>query len=357
MTLGRITVSALLFVALFASSAPTGALEPSATGFDAWVSELRGEALDRNISASTLDTALAGVTLSEKVIDLDRKQPEFKLDFTRYLGNVINERRVRDGKRRLAQHRDLLREIETRYGVQPRFIVALWGIESDFGRRMGSFEVIQSLVTLAYDGRRATFFRSELFDALQILEEGHVQSGRMLGSWAGAVGQPQFMPSSFHSFAVDHDGDSRRDLWGSVPDVLASVANYLSRSGWKGDQIWGREVRLPQNFDTDLTGRRKTRALAEWQELGVRRKGGLRRCDRLARRAGRPGIRRLRQLRRAAEVEPLGLLRHSRRHPGRPPGGPLASRRGYEGFCPLTHAPAGGFSTTMNCIASSDTRQ
>lgn len=271
MTHRRTAASILTLLGVCLLAAPAGA---SPNDFEDWIAALRVEALGRGISAATLDAALADVRPLEKVIELDRKQPEFKLTFEQYLGHVVNDRRVSDGKRRLHEHRALLQEIETRYGVQPRFIVALWGIESDYGRRMGSFPVIEALVTLAHDKRRADFFRGELFHALRILDQGHVSPERMLGSWAGAVGQPQFMPSSFHNFAVDHDGDSRQDLWDSVPDVLASVANYLSKSGWKGDRIWGREVELPPGFDPALAGRKNGRSLAEWQRLGVRRLGG-----------------------------------------------------------------------------------
>ena len=182
--------------------------------------------------------------------------------------------RVNRGKRLLRKHRALLTEIGDAYGVQPRFIVALWGIESDFGRVTGGFPVLDSLATLAFDGRRGEFFRGQLIEALRIVDDGHIQPDKMLGSWAGAMGQSQFMPSSFQQFAVDHDGDGRRDIWGTLPDVFASAANYLARAGWKHDHTWGRQVRLPEGFDHDLAGLGVKKPLNEWQALGVRRSNG-----------------------------------------------------------------------------------
>jgi membrane-bound lytic murein transglycosylase B len=243
-------------------------------GFPDWLTELRDEALERQISAATLDAALANLQPNDKVIELDRKQPESEMTFERYLKIVVTPERIRTGRRKLAEHRALLREVQERFGVQPRFLVALWGVESNYGRRMGSFPVVEALATLAWDGRRGAFFRGELLDALRILDEGHIEPDRMLGSWAGAMGQPQFIPSSFRRYAVDFDGDARRDIWQSEADVLASAANYLSTEGWDDDLIWGREVRLPDGFDPQLLGRKTRRSLGEWQELGVRRANG-----------------------------------------------------------------------------------
>ena len=269
----RFSLIVSVCLVLLCAIAPNRAEQPDAE-FQDWVAALRDEALSRNISPQTLDLALADLEFLDRVVELDRDQPEFTLTFDEYLDRIINDRRVSTGKQKLREHRALLEELRDRYGVQPRFIVALWGIESDFGRRTGSFSVIDSLATLAYDGRRGAFFRRELLDALTILDEGHIERSRMLGSWSGAMGQPQFMPSSFRRFAVDHDGDARRDIWGSVPDALASAANYLSGSGWRGDLIWGREVRLPDDLDASLVGRGKGRPIAQWQELGVRRHDG-----------------------------------------------------------------------------------
>jgi membrane-bound lytic murein transglycosylase B len=255
-------------------SGATPGAEPPDDAFQVWLAGLREEALSRDVSVETLDLALSQVELLSRVIELDRNQPEFTMTFAQYRDRIISEKRVRTGRDLLWKHRALLAELRSEYGVQPRFIVALWGIESNFGERTGSFSVIDALSTLAYDGRRGKFFRGELLDALTILDEGHIDRDRMNGSWSGAMGQPQFIPSSFRRFAVDHDGDSRRDIWASVPDVLASAANYLAKSGWRGDRIWGREVRLPDGFDPALSGRKVRRSLAEWQALGVRRSDG-----------------------------------------------------------------------------------
>jgi membrane-bound lytic murein transglycosylase B len=244
------------------------------TSFDAWLRELRKEALAQKISPEILTSALQGVQPLEKVIELDRSQPEFTMTFDRYRERVVSEERIRDGKRKMREHRDLLASIRKRYGVQPRFLVALWGAESRFGEQMGDYRVVDALATLAYDGRRSAFFRRELLDALHILNQGHVEPDAMLGSWAGAMGQMQFMPSSFRVYSVDFDGDKRSDLWGNSSDALASAANYLARSGWHGDQTWGREVRLPKGFDRKLIGRKVTRTLPQWQALGVRRASG-----------------------------------------------------------------------------------
>jgi membrane-bound lytic murein transglycosylase B len=243
-------------------------------GFDEWLAGLRQEALTRKISPATLDAALDGIRPLEKVIELDRSQPESTMTFARYREMIVSKERIATGRKMMRQHRSLLAQIRERHGVQPRFLVALWGIESRFGERMGSYRVVEALATLAYDGRRSKFFRGELLDALQILEEGHIPADGMLGSWAGAMGQVQFMPSSFHAYAVDFNGDGRRDLWTNTGDALASGANYLARSGWKSDQTWGREVRLPKGFDRSLIGRKVTRTLPQWQALGVRRADG-----------------------------------------------------------------------------------
>jgi membrane-bound lytic murein transglycosylase B len=251
-----------------------GAMAAQEAAFDVWLTDLRKEALARKISPEILDAALQGIEPLEKVIELDRSQPEFTMTFARYRERVVSEQRVDAGKRMMREHGKLLQAVHKRYGVQPRFLVALWGIESRFGEHMGDYRVVEALATLAYDGRRSKFFRGELLDALAILEEGHIEPDRMLGSWAGAMGQVQFMPSSFLEYSVDFDGDGRNDLWGNTSDAMGSAANYLVRSGWKGDQTWGREVRLPKGFDADLIGSKVTRTLPQWQSLGVRRPDG-----------------------------------------------------------------------------------
>lgn len=238
--------------------------------FGVWLKELRVEAASRGVRVSTIKSALDGVKLIPRVIELDRKQPEFTLTFRQYMDRVVPKSRVKKGRQRLRENRALLEGIARKYGVQPRFIVAFWGIETDFGRHTGGFPVIPALVTLAYDGRRSAFFRGELLHALDILDGDHVEPENMIGSWAGAMGQTQFMPSSFVAYAVDYDGDGRKDIWNSKADALASGANYLARQGWKGDQTWGRPVILPDGFDTGLADLDVRKPLSAWRRLGVR---------------------------------------------------------------------------------------
>jgi membrane-bound lytic murein transglycosylase B len=208
------------------------------------------------------------------VIELDRRQPEFMQSFRDYLDKRVTPERVERGRALLKKHRDLLTQVRDTYGVQPHYLVAFWGLESNFGDYLGGFPVIGSLATLAYDERRSAFFRRQLLHALHIVDEGHVAAQRMKGSWAGAMGHMQFIPSTFVRYAVDADGDGRRDIWHTLPDVFASAANYLSSIGWRGDERWGREVRLPDGFDYTLSGLETRRSLAEWHALGVRRADG-----------------------------------------------------------------------------------
>ena len=257
--------------------------------FTVWLKGVYEEGLTRGISKKTLDSALTGLTPIKRVIQLDRSQPEFTQTFRQYVNKRVNSWRIKTGRERLQAHGDLLKAVGKRYGVQPRFIVALWGIETNFGRHTGGFSVPRALATLAFDGRRAAYFRKELFNALLIVDQGHITAADMKGSWAGAMGQNQFMPSSFLSYAVDHDGDGRRDIWGTLGDVFASAANYLRQAGWRSDQTWGREVKLPPGFEEILPGlmpksRPKgcralkklsvAKTLPEWQALGIRRLDG-----------------------------------------------------------------------------------
>ena len=264
----------LMLAGLAVVAALSAAPAAAATDFEAWLDKLRQEARAQGISAATVDTALANVKPIPRVIELDRRQPEFTLTFAQYMKRVVTDRRVAKGRERLRQHRDLLNEVAQKYGVQPRFIVALWGIETDFGRITGGFPVLSALATLAHDGRRSAFFRKELLLALKIVDGGHIRAADMKGSWAGAMGQNQFMPSSFHAFAVDHDGDGRKDIWTNLPDVFASIANYLSGSGWRVDQTWGRAVSLPAGMTRGEIGRKKRQLISAWQARGVRRTDG-----------------------------------------------------------------------------------
>lgn len=240
--------------------------------FDDWLDEFRAEARDAGISPRTLDRALADVAPVPRVIELDRRQPEGRMTFLEYRERVINQARIEKGRRLLREQRHLLAPIEAEYGVPAEIIVALWGIESNFGENTGGFPVIASLATLAHEGRRADFFRGELLAALRILDAGDVSPDAMNGSWAGAMGQSQFMPSTFLGYAVDGDGDGRRDIWGTRADVFASMANYLSRMGWDRRYIWGREVRVLNGVASG--GLDERRPLARWQSAGVRRADG-----------------------------------------------------------------------------------
>ena len=246
--------------------------------FDAWLEDLKSEARGRGVSNATLEAAFRQAEPIGRVIELDRRQPEFTLSFWRYMNNAVSETRVERGRALLREHAELLAEVEARYGVQPRFLVAFWGLETNYGDTFGNFPVIGALSTLAYDTRRSDFFRKELLTALGILEAGDIAPDRMEGSWAGAMGHLQFMPTTFAAYAADYDGDGQRDIWGSLPDVFASASNYLSSIGWKGDQTWGREVVLPAGFDYALVSIATTpeirKSLTQWAELGVRRADG-----------------------------------------------------------------------------------
>ncbi len=272
----------LIVIAVLIASLPAAAdrkkgpiITPAASEtFGRWLEDLRLEARTRGIGEATLNQVLGDLKPIPRVIELDRRQPEFTLTLSQYMKRVASDARVRKGRRKLRENRRLLKEISRKYGVQPRFIVAFWGVETDFGRLTGGFPVIQALATLAYDGRRSKYFRKELLNAIKIIDDGHIKAADMTGSWAGAMGQSQFMPSSFLAYAVDYDGDGRKNIWTSREDVFASTANYLARVGWKGDQTWGRAVRLPKGFDAALAGLKIRKRLSQWQKLGVRRADG-----------------------------------------------------------------------------------
>lgn len=258
-----------------AAEATASEAEPAPpANFDAWRAQFRREARQEGISEATLARALDGVRYRPRVIELDRSQPEFVRPIWQYLDSAVSAQRVTQGRAKLAEHRDTARRMEQRYGVPAEVVVAIWGIESNYGGNFGSFSTLDALSTLAFDGRRRDFARGELLAALRIIEAGDIAPDRMVGSWAGAMGHTQFIPSSFEAYAVDGDGDGRRDIWGSIPDVMASTANYLARAGWVTGQPWGVEVVLPDDFDyarAELANRRSAR---EWADLGVRPLGG-----------------------------------------------------------------------------------
>ena len=237
--------------------------------------QFKQKALQQGIFTQTLHHSYRDVVYKPRVIELDRKQPEGKMTFSEYRNKIVSAQRINTGREMFRKYRPLLEEIGAHYGVQPQYIVALWGIETSYGKITGGFDLISALSTLAYEGRRREFFTSELLNALKIIQQGHITREKMTGSWAGAMGQCQFMPSSFMSYAQDYDKDGRRDIWHTQADVFASAANYLSRSGWKGDERWGRRVRIAASIpDSVLNNREIKKSLSEWQRLGVRLPSG-----------------------------------------------------------------------------------
>ncbi|SDD66992.1 lytic murein transglycosylase [Kordiimonas lacus] len=275
-------------------AAPTAVTEPEPAqdaAFKSWLDGVRTEALERGIKSETLDQVLPTIVPVERVIKRDRNQPEVKQTYAMYLKSRVSDWRKEKGALMMKEHADALRSAGERYGVQPRFIAAIWGIETNYGTVPLSYSVFDAVATLAYDKRRAARFRRELFAALEILDKGYADFDLMKGSWAGAMGQPQFMPENYLKYAVDHDGDGHRDIWTSKSDVFASIAHYLKSYGWQDDQTWGRKVKLPKGGEASLQGTQADgiqpdrwcaayksmgvwRDLQEWQELGVRRLNG-----------------------------------------------------------------------------------
>ncbi len=273
---GRRAARALLAAALLTTALGAGAGGPAQaqeeidlSGYDAWRDGFRNRALAAGVSASVFDGAFDGVEPNRNVIETDRNQAEFNRAIWEYLGSAVSERRVEDGRAALIAHSAALGRIEARYRVPQEVVVAIWGVESNYGAVRGDFDVIRSISTLAFEGRRRTRFEAELIAALMILEAGDVEPRLMVGSWAGAMGHTQFMPSSYLELAVDFDEDGRRDIWSENPvDALASTAQYLEARGWKPDEPWGVEISLPAEFDYRLIdgGPRTT---AYWAERGV----------------------------------------------------------------------------------------
>ncbi|SHG81320.1 lytic murein transglycosylase [Ferrimonas marina] len=242
--------------------------------FNAYVEELKQEALAAGITPATVDSAFDGIKLYKRAISADRNQPEQKKTLDTYLPQAVPQWKVDQAVRLYREHKPLLEEIGETYGVQPRFIVALWGIETNFGGYTGNFSVIGATASLAFEGRREAFFKEQLMAALTIIDQGHITADKMKGSWAGAMGQTQFMPTSFLSYAQDYDGDGRMDIWHTLPDVFASAAYYLQQVGWNDDLTWARQVTVTQPIDDELKGTKVKRSLAQWQEMGVRRYDG-----------------------------------------------------------------------------------
>ncbi|MCB6178613.1 lytic murein transglycosylase [Rhodobacter sp. Har01] len=243
--------------------------------FDAWVAAYRDRAAGRGISRSTMDAAFRGAGFLPQVVEKDRNQTEFKRTLEDYLSIAASDERVAMGRQKFASLGGLLAQIEARYGVEAHVIAAFWGMESYFGTRRGNVPVISALATLAFDGRRAEFFESQLTAALKIIQNGDIAADRMTGSWAGAMGHTQFIPTAYLAYAADWTGDGRRDIWSEDPsDALASTANYVAKSGWQKGLPWGMEVTLPAGFPTGLLGRGKAKSADDWRMLGVRPASG-----------------------------------------------------------------------------------
>ena len=242
--------------------------------FASWLQGMRQDALAQGITVATLDRAFAGVQPIPRVIELDHQQPELTLTFDEYIDRVVTDTRRASAHQRYLDNRALLDQVAQRYGVAPRYVVALWGIETDFGQKIGKYPIIAALATLAYDGRRAAFFRKELINALLIVQNDQIDPAKMIGSWAGAMGQSQFMPSSFLKFAVSYSGNSAPDIWNKQDDVFASIANYLASSGWRPGLPLGWQVTVPASVDSSLVGLAQKRPLADWAARGITRADG-----------------------------------------------------------------------------------
>lgn len=257
--------------ALLASAMATPAF---ARSVDDFVAGVWSQAKARGVSRRTFDAAMGGFTPISKVMDLTRKQPEFTSTVADYIGKRVTDAQAAKGQGQRGEWAQTLAAIEQRYGVQGEVVVAIWGIETNFGGFMGGTNTVHALATLTHGGYRADYFGKELVTALQILEQGHVRAGNMVGSWAGAMGHPQFMPSSFMRYAVDFKGNGSKDIWGSVPDALASAANYLKEHGWRAGETWGYEVKLPAGFNFGNVWQDISASLRDWQGVGVTRVNG-----------------------------------------------------------------------------------
>ena len=261
---------ALILWTATATAAPAqGEPEP----FAQWLDGLRQEAIAKGIDPAIVNRALKNIEPIERVIELDRRQPEFTLTFWKYLNGRVTEKRIQRGRELLVKHRDILEKVSKEFGVQPRFLVSFWGLESNFGDYTGTFPLVGALATLSHDPRRSNFFREQLLAALKVMARGDIPVN-VKSSWAGAMGNMQFIPTTYRDFAIDFDNNKKRDMWNSLPDIFASAANYLSRSGWQGDEAWGREVRLPKDFDYDQAELGKNKPISQWQRIGVRRIDG-----------------------------------------------------------------------------------
>jgi membrane-bound lytic murein transglycosylase B len=255
-------------------AAPADATAPARPNFVAWREAFKPEALAAGVSAATFDRAFDGVLPNFDILAKDDVQPEYTKPIWAYLDTAVSPEHVATGRQVLADDKAELRKATKPYGVTPQIVVAIWGLESAYGVNTGGYNVIEALATMAYGSRRPDVFRQNLIDALLILEHGDITAEDMQGSWAGAMGQTQFMPAAFRQYAVDGDGDGKRDIWRSLPDVFASTASFLAGHHWKPGQPWGAEVRLPAKFDWELAEIDVTKTVAEWRKLGVKRVDG-----------------------------------------------------------------------------------
>ena len=244
--------------------------------FGGFVAGVKAEARRNGISEATLAAAFAGVSPNQRVIELDRRQPESTMGSAEFRAKIVPATRLAAARENYQREQALLAQVEARYGVDAHVIIGIWGLETGFGAIRGNYKLVEALSTLAWEGRRGPYFRKELMNVLRILEAGDITAAKATGSWAGAMGQPQFMPSSYLSYAVDFDGDGRRDIWESKPDVFGSIANYLAKSGWRAGEPWGQPVTLPAGFNVAGAGRENRRSLGEWMAQGVMRDDGRR---------------------------------------------------------------------------------
>jgi membrane-bound lytic murein transglycosylase B len=265
-----VTANALILTALFVAH-PAAATR---LDFSLWLEAFTVEARERGISQATLDASFANVERIPAVIELDRRQPKEPGDFCGYIDARLTAKRIARGRSLLKQHRALLHRVSSEYGVPARFVVALWGLETNFGDYQGEYPVIDALATLAHDGRRGALFRKQLLAALRIVDEGHQNPADLKGSWAGAMGQVQLMPTTFLDYAIDYDGDGRKNIWSSLPDAFASAASYLARAGWRSGQTWGREVQVPASLSGDRRALAGKRSVTDWRSVGVVRVDG-----------------------------------------------------------------------------------
>ncbi len=280
--------SLLVLTAALTSNAAQGASKAPKPSFDQYVAKITAEAIAKGYDKAMVNQALGQLTYRKKVVKADKNQPEVRQTLDTYLPKRVNAYVVKKARNLYKENQVLLDKIGEQYGVQPRFIVALWGLESAFGKYTGSHSVFASLMTLAYEGRRESFYRPQIFAALEIIKQGENTVEGLKGSWAGAMGQTQFMPTSYHNYAVDFDGDGKKDIWHTKADIFASVANYLKTEGWNNTMTWGRQVKLPEAFDEKASiakgsrslsqwlgkWRSNEKSLADWSEMGIVRTNG-----------------------------------------------------------------------------------